>query len=58
MANLSLPAIAREERHQYRTTLLVNKVFKQEGYDNNFMTDSGLFYATGIVLNNEVFKKR
>ena len=57
MANLSLPVIAREERHQYRTALLVDKVFKREGYENNFMTDEGLFYATGIVLNGEVFKK-
>ena len=57
MANLSLPAIAREERNQYRTAVLVNKVFKQEGYENNFMTDKGLFHATGIVLNNEVFNK-
>ena len=57
MANLSLPTIAREERNQWRTALLVDKVFKREGSDNNFMTDQGLFYATGIVLNNEVFKK-
>ena len=57
MANLSLPAIAREERHQYRTALLVNKVFKQEGYDNNFMTDLGLFYATQITLNDELFTR-
>ena len=57
MANLSLPTIAREERNQWRVPLLVNKVFKREGYGNNFMTDDGLFHATEIVLNNEVFKK-
>ena len=57
MANLSLPAIAREERSQWRSARLVDKVFKREGYGNNFMTDDGLFHATEIVLNNEVFKK-
>ena len=45
MANLSNAEILKPGRG--RVDLLVNKVFKQEGYDNNFMTDRGLFYATG-----------
>ena len=57
MANLSLSEIAREERNQWRATVLVNKVFKREGYDNNFMTDKGLFYATEIILNGERFRQ-
>ena len=57
MANLSLPEIAREERNQWRVPLLVNKVYQQEGYANNFMTDEGLFHAREIILNGETFKR-
>ena len=57
MANLSLPEIAREERNQWRSARLVDKVFKREGYENNFMSDDGLFYATEVILNGEIFKK-
>jgi len=56
MANLSLPAIAREERNQWRSARLVDKVYKRKGYENNFMTDEGLFYATEVILNGETFK--
>ncbi len=45
MANLSLPTIAREERHQYRTALLVDKVFKL-----NIRNKQGGLYPSHLML--------
>ena len=50
MANLSIPEITKDERVEYRSTLLVEKVFKKNNLENNFMTDKGLFHATSILI--------
>ena len=55
MANLSIPEITKDERVEYRSTLLVEKVFKKNTLENNFMTDKGLFHATSILINGREY---
>ena len=55
MANLSIPEITKDERVEYRSTLLVEKVFKKNNLENNFMTDKGLFHATSILINGREY---
>lgn len=55
MANLSISEITRDGK-EYRSTLLVEKVFEKNGKTNNFMTDSGLFHATSIIVDNKEYK--
>ena len=52
MANLSIPEITKKGK-EYRSELLVNKVYKKKGQMNNFMTDKGLFHAETIVIDNK-----
>ena len=55
MANLSISEITRDGK-EYRSTLLVEKVFEKNGKTNNFMTDSGLFHATSIIVDSKEYK--
>ena len=55
MANLSISEITRDGK-EYRSTLLVEKVFEKNGKTNNFMTDSGLFHATSIIVDRKEYK--
>ena len=55
MANLSIPEITKDERVEYRSTLLVEKVFKKNNLENNFMTDKGLFHATSILIDGREY---
>ena len=55
MANLSIPEITKDERVEYRSTLLVEKVFKKNDLENNFMTDKGLFHATSILIDGREY---
>ena len=55
MANLSIPEITKDERVEYRSTLLVEKVFKKNNLENNFMTDKGLFHAISILINGREY---
>ena len=55
MANLSISEITRDGK-EYRSTLLVEKVFEKNGKTNNFMTDSGLFHATSIIIDRKEYK--
>ena len=55
MANLSIPEITKDERVEYRSTLLVEKVFKKNNLENNFMTDKGLFHATSILIDGSEY---
>jgi len=55
MANLSIPEITKDERVEYRSTLLVEKVFKKNTLENNFMTDKGLFHATSILIDGREY---
>ena len=52
MANLSIPEITKKGK-EYRSELLVNKVYEKKGQMNNFMTDKGLFHAETIIINNK-----
>jgi hypothetical protein len=52
MANLSIPEITRDTK-EYRAELLVEKAMSANDKTNNFMTDDGLFNATGIIINGE-----
>jgi hypothetical protein len=52
MANLSVPEITKKGK-EYRSELLVNKVYKKKGQMNNFMTDKGLFNAQLIVIDSK-----
>ena len=52
MANLSIPEITKKGK-EYRSELLVNKVYKKKGQMNNFMTNKGLFHAETIVIDNK-----
>jgi len=56
MSNLSIPEITNDGK-EYRTDLLLEKVFELNGNENNFMTDSGLFHATSIVIGGQEYKK-
>tara|TARA_Y100000389_G_C17385992_1_gene477055 strand:+ start:38 stop:1192 length:1155 start_codon:yes stop_codon:yes gene_type:complete len=56
MANLSVPEITNKGK-EYRSELLVNKVFKKKGLTNNFMTEQGLFHADTILINNKPIGK-
>ena len=56
MANLSIPEITKDERVEYRSTLLVEKVFKKNNLENNFMTDKGLFHATSILIDGREYR--
>ncbi len=56
MANLSIPEITKKGK-EYRSELLVNKVYKKNGQMNNFMTDKGLFHAETILINNKSLGK-
>jgi hypothetical protein len=56
MANLSIPEITRDGK-EYRIELLLEKVMLANDKTNNFMTDDGLFNATGIKINDERFDK-
>ena len=51
MADLSIPEITNKGK-EYRSELLVNKVYKKKGLKNNFMTKQGLFHAESIIINN------
>ena len=55
MANLSVNEITRESK-EYRSELLVEKIFLVRGKTNNFMTDNGLFYADEINIQGELYK--
>ena len=55
MTNLSIPEITNDGK-EYRTDLLLEKVFELNGNENNFMTDSGLFHATSIVIDGQEYK--
>ena len=55
MANLSVNEITRESK-EYRSELLVEKIFLVRGKTNNFMTDNGLFYADEINIQNKLYK--
>jgi len=50
MANLSINEITRDSK-EFRSELLVDKIFEVGGNTPNFMTDNGLMNATAIVLN-------
>jgi len=52
MANLSIPEITKKGK-EYRSELLVNKVYKKKGQMNNFMTNKGLFHAETIIIDNK-----
>ena len=52
MAKLSIPEITNKGK-EYRSELLVNKVFKKKGLTNSFQTDKGLFHASDIIINNK-----
>ena len=54
MANLSIPEITKKGK-EYRSELLVNKVYKKKGQMNNFMTNKGLFHAESIIININSF---
>ena len=56
MANLSVPEITNKGK-EYRSELLVNKVFKKKGLTNNFNTEKGLFHASDIIINNKSIGK-
>ena len=56
MANLSIPEITNRSK-EYRSELLVNKVFKKKGLTNSFMTEQGLFHASDIIINNKSIGK-
>lgn len=49
MALLSVNEITRESK-EYRSQLLIDKIFLVGGKTNNFMTEGGLFDATGIDI--------
>jgi len=51
MAYLSISEITRKGK-EYRSELLVNKVYEKKGQMNNFMTKNGLFHAESIIINN------
>jgi hypothetical protein len=51
MANLSYNEITRENR-EYRSEVLVQKVFQMDGKSNNFVTDDGILVAEYVVINN------
>jgi len=55
VANLSVNEITRESK-EYRSELLVEKIFLVRGKTNNFMTDNGLFYADEINIQGELYK--
>ncbi len=55
MSNLYMPEITKDERFEYRSTLLVEKVFKKNNLENNFMTDKGLFHATSILIDGREY---
>ena len=52
MAFLSIPEITKKGK-EFRSELLVNKVYKKKGQMNNFMTKNGLFHAETIVIDNK-----
>ena len=54
MANLSIPEITRDGK-EHRIELLLEKVMQANDKTSNFMTDDGLFDATGIKINDERF---
>ena len=56
MANLSVPEITNKGK-EYRSELLVNKVFKKKGLSNGFVTEQGLFHASDIIINNKSIGK-
>ena len=55
MANLSIPEITRDSK-EYRSELLVNKVFSKDGKENNFMSDQGLFIAEKLYIQKKEYK--
>lgn len=52
MPNLSLSEIANDGK-EYRSIMLVEKVFEKNGRQNTFQTDGGMFTASGLVIGNE-----
>ena len=52
MAFLSIPEITKKGK-EFRSELLVNKVYKKKGQMNNFMTKNGLFHAETIVIDTK-----
>jgi hypothetical protein len=54
MANLSYNEITRDTK-EYRSEVLVQKVFEMDGKSNNFVTDDGLLVAEYIIINNVKF---
>lgn len=53
MANLNYTEITREGK-EYRSELLIEKIFMRNGKNNHFVTDSGLFVADHLRINNKV----
>ena len=52
MANLTYKEITREGK-EYRTELLVEKVFSRNGKSNHFVTDNGILVANQLKINNK-----
>jgi len=55
MANLNIPEITKEGK-EYRATLLIEKTFQKNGNMDNFMSDSGLFHASSIIIDKKEHK--
>lgn len=56
MANLSYNEITRENR-EYRSEVLVQKVFQMDGKSNNFVTDDGILVAEYVVINKTKYSR-
>jgi len=54
MANLSYNEITRENK-EYRSEVLVQKVFQMDGKSNTFVTDEGIFLADCVIINGKKF---
>lgn len=54
MANLSYNEITRSGK-EYRSTLLVEKVFQTNGKSNHFVTDKGMFVSDYLIIGDERF---
>jgi len=56
VANLSYNEITRENK-EYRSEVLVQKVFQMDGKSNNFVTDDGILVSEYIVINNTKYSR-
>lgn len=56
MANLSYNEITRENR-EYRSEVLMQKVFQMDGKSNNFVTDDGILVAEYVVINKTKYSR-